>query len=199
MTMNWLLNDLIDTAITVVTTDKAGEVVDEKHFKNTLTKEGATVLSRLLIDPAASRPSHIYARFAGNKTDADLSTNFSSDITHQDVTYSDFTVSANAGIGCLRAALFTTVKIEDNGDIADGTVTLYFKLTPDSVLNSNYVFNTSSSQVFYLGLAASRDQSDPSQDLIFSVLTSYDEESFQGFTIPDGGQVTIDYKLTTGA
>jgi hypothetical protein len=196
MTMNWLLNDIIDTKVTVSVLEADGSLLTKKSFKNTLTKEGVTVLSRLILDPSAARPSHIYARFADDKTDADSNTQFATDVTYTNITYSDFVNSNDDSIGALREPIFTTVKVENNADISDGILTFYFRLTPNSTLGSAD-FTAGTSQVFYLGLAAASNQSDASQDLIFSVLTAYDNLN-EGFTIPNGGQVTIDYKLTLG-
>ena len=185
------VNKLVDTKVVIKTLDCQGTVIKEVTKKNQVTKEGVSVLAKLLVDPSAPRPSHVYGRFAESLADANGTTSFITDLS--EVTYGDFTANlGEAGVGTLREPLFSTVKFEDNGDIANGILTFFFRLTADSGLNCT--FSSTNSQVFYLGMAAAADTNIPSEDLIYSVLSSHD--GTDGFEIPEAGQIAIDYQLT---
>jgi len=181
------LKKLVSTEITIKTLDSNGNEISEKKFQNQFIKEGATVLSRLMVDPSAPRPSHIYARFSSDLSNASDGTNFT--IAPLDVTYSDF-VTANSNTGCLRSRIFSTAKLEPNGDVVDSKITFFFRVTSDNELEGT--FFPESSKIYYLGLAAARTVSDPSQDLMMSLLLA------DGLEIPTNGQLAIDYTLKLG-
>ena len=188
--MNKAVNDLVQTRVTIRSLDKHGTEVSRTVKTNQITKEGVSVLARLLADPSGSRPSHVYGRFATTLGDATGATNFASPGTMQDVSYSDFIADAGSGVGCMREPLFTAVKIEANDDIADGKLTFFFRLSSTSLQG----VVTPASEVFFLGLAAASQTDIPSEDLIFSVLVSHDGQD--GIELPDSGQIAIDYELT---
>jgi hypothetical protein len=188
--MNKSLNDLVHTRVIIRSLDKHGAEVSRTVRKNQITKEGVSVLARLLADPSGSRPSHVYGRFATDLAGAVGSTNFSSPTTMVDVGYSDFIADAGSGVGCMREPLFAAVKIEANDDIADGKLTFFFRLSSASIEGSV----VSNSEVFFLGLAAAAETDLPSEDAIFSVLVSHD--GVDGIELPDSGQIAIDYELT---
>ncbi len=178
------IKDLVSTEIKIKTLDENGNVVSENTLENQIIKEGVGVIGKLLVDPSAPRPSHIYARFATDEPTASSGTNFT--LSASDVTYSDFNV-ATASAGCLRSKIFSTSKLENNDDIANGKITFFFRLTGNNELLGT--FSPESSKIYYLGLAASKTISDPSQDLIVSLLSA------DGLEIPTGGQLAIDYTL----
>ena len=64
------LKELIDTEIKIKSIDGNGNVVNETTEKNEIIDEGVSVIARLLVDPSGARPSHLYARFATNESDA---------------------------------------------------------------------------------------------------------------------------------
>ena len=188
--MNKAVNDLVQTRVTIRSLDKHGTEVSRTVKTNQITKEGVSVLARLLADPSGSRPSHVYGRFATSLGEATGTTNFANPGTMQDVSYSDFIADAGSGVGCMREPLFTAVKIEANDDIADGKLPFFFRLSSTSL----HGVVTQTSEVFFLGLAAAAQTDIPSEDLIFSVLVSHDGQD--GIELPDSGQIAIDYELT---
>jgi hypothetical protein len=184
------LNDLVQTRVIIRSLDKYGAEVSRTVRKNQITKEGVSILARLLADPSGSRPSHVYGRFATSLGDATGTTNFSAPSTMVDAGHGDFIADAGSGVGCMREPLFAAVKIEANDDIIDGKLTFFFRLSSASIAGSV----TNASEVFFLGLAAASQTDIPSQDSIFSVLISHDGTN--GVELPDSGQIAIDYELT---
>ena len=187
------IKSLVNTEVRVTPIDSDGRRLGTKIFRNEITKEGASVIAGLLVNPGAPRPSHIYGRFAtaGDPAPCEASTSFSNPLNYADVSYSDFATSSDATVGAIREPLFGDSKIENNGDVAGGKITFFFRLTGNGEIVGT--FNNSSSEVYYLGIAAARDVSDNSRDLIFSVLSAHDNTN--GLSIPTGGQIAIDYIL----
>lgn len=183
------LKELIDTEIKIKSIDSNGNVVNETTEKNEIINEGVSVIARLLVDPSGARPSHLYARFATTESDAVGTSNLG--IQNSVVNVLDFLPTDNSS-GCLREPVFSTAKIEANDSIVDGKVTFFFRITDSSELTGT--FSTSTSKVYYLGLAAARDLSDANQDMMMSLL-----KPDTPIEIPTGGQVAIDYTLTLGA
>tara|TARA_B100000035_G_C21024864_1_gene565733 strand:- start:546 stop:1106 length:561 start_codon:yes stop_codon:yes gene_type:complete len=183
------LKKLIDTEIKIKSIDKDGNVVNETTEHNEIINEGVSVIARLLVDPSGARPSHLYARFSGNQTNAQGTSNLGTNNSLVNVL--DFLPIDNAS-GCLREPIFSTAKVEANGSIIDGKITFFFRITEESELTGS--FNASASKIYYLGLAAARDLSDYNQDMMISLL-----EPTTPIEIPTGGQVAIDYTLTLGA
>ena len=185
------IKDLVRTNIKVSALDQDGAVVSEDFFTNEIVKEGASVISRLLVDPSGPRPSHIYARWGSDLSEANGTTNFATSTS--DVTYNDF-ADTTGDVGALREPIFSAAKLEPNDTIVDGKITFFFRLTATSDLIGS--FDASTSRIFYLGLAAAKDLSDPSQDLIVSLLSTAGEDPFPGLEIPTNGQLAIDYKMS---
>lgn len=179
------VNDIISTEIKVKTIASDGTVLAESTLKNEVINEGVTVIARLLVDPSGPRPSHIYAKFAPTLSDAQGSSNLG--LNNSLVNNLDFTPTENNS-GCLREPIFSTVKVENNSGVVDGKLTFFFRITEDSELTGS--FNTASSKIYYLGLAAARDIADYNQDLMVSLLSTD-----PAIEIPMGGQVAIDYTL----
>ena len=183
------VNELVKTKIVVKTIDATGALLDRRTMQNEIVNEGVSVIARLLVDPSSARPSHIYARFADDASDAQGTSNLG--VNNPAVNIGDFVPQTGSG-GTIREPIFSTAKVEANGDIVDGRVTFFFRLTEDSELTGSYT--TGSSKIFYLGLAAARDISDYNQDMLMSLISV--EEPIE---IPTGGQVAIDYTLTFSA
>lgn len=185
------INDLVTTRIRLRRIDKDGCVLDEFEKSNVLTKEGSSVMARLLVEHGAPRPSLLRARFASNLTNAQENTNFLSAGTLPDVSQSDFAYGAGAGIGSLREQMFIPPKSENADDIENGSLTFFFRLSADSL--SEGTFDALNSRLFYLGMVAPKVFSDPSQDYIISVL---DVSANGGVEIPNSGQLAVDYNIT---
>lgn len=183
------VNHLVKTKVVVKTIDGAGAVLDKRTLHNEIVNEGVSVIARLLVDPSGARPSHLYARFADNATEAQGTSNLG--VNNVNVNIGDF-VPASASAGAIREPIFSTAKVEANGSIVDGKVTFFFRLTENSELTGSFTSNES--KIFYLGLAAARDISDYNQDMLISLIEVEDP-----IDIPSGGQVAIDYTLTLSA
>jgi len=190
---NTKIKSLVNTEVRVTPIDSSGRKLGTKIFRNEITKEGASIIAGLLVNPGAPRPSHIYGRFGtnGNPAPCENGTNFSNPLTYGDVSYVDFASSASTAVGAIREPLFGDSKIENNGSVAGGKITFFFRLTGSGEVAGT--FNNASSEIYYLGIAASRDLSDASRDLVFSVLSAHD--TINGLSIPAGGQIAIDYIL----
>jgi hypothetical protein len=183
------VNNIVNTSVKIKTLDSKGQVVKTGTYKNEIVNEGVGVLARLLVDPAAARPSHIYARFADTQSDAQGSGNIGTN--NANVNIFDFTPTDNNS-GCLREPVFSTAKIEPNGSVVDGKITFFFRITASSEVAGTY--NIGSSQIHYLGLAAAKDLSDENQDLLVSLI-----QADPYLEIPTNGQLAVDYTMTFSA
>jgi hypothetical protein len=183
------VNNIVNTSVKIKTLNSEGTVVKSGTYKNEIVNEGVGVLSRLLVDPSAPRPSHIYARFSDTQSDAQGSGNIG--INNANVNVFDFTPTEHNS-GALREPVFSTAKIEPNGSVVDGKITFFFRITPSSEIAGTY--NIGSSQIHYLGLAAAKDLSDSNQDLLVSFI-----QADPYLEIPTNGQLAIDYTMTFSA
>ena len=185
------MNQLLRSRVHLRIFDRSGHLVQEETVTNKITNDGASVLSRLMVEYGAPRPSHLWARFASSLEDAKESTKFITPEDQLNIRVADFISGSSATRGAVREGLHGVPLRQDNGDVAGGTVTWSFRLSADTPIVGTYAAGTS--QLYFLGLAAAHSSTDHLQDKITNLV------EVTGLDIPAGGQLGVDYEINFSA